>query len=218
MPLLLLDLDNTVADRDAAFTHWVEASLSEWAPGDEAGRRFLQQHDQDGTRPRVEFLTAVRERFARPESVQALLADYRRVTLAGFPPMNGKARRQLQGMRARGWKIAVVTNGDRGVQEATAERVGLTPLLDACVVSASIGMRKPDPRIFELAAERCAHTASGAWMIGDSEADILGAAHAEMHTVWLARRRKWARDDVVPDVIAAGLTEALDTVAGSIVR
>jgi hypothetical protein len=34
LPLLLLDLDNTVADRAAAFEHWMRAKLAEWAPRD----------------------------------------------------------------------------------------------------------------------------------------------------------------------------------------
>ncbi len=215
MPLLLLDLDNTVADRDAAFVHWMQTTLSAWAPGDEAGRRFLEEHDNGGTRPRVEFLAGVRERFARPESVQELLDEYRRLTLAGFPPMNDQAKRQLQSMRESGWKIAVVTNGDSGVQEATAERVCLSPLLDACLVSGTVGIRKPDPRIFELAAQLCGQPARGAWMIGDSEADIIGADRADMHSVWLARDREWTRHDVSPDVIAASLIEALHVVVGN---
>ena len=213
MPLLLLDLDNTVADRDAAFAHWVQVSLSAWAPGDEAGRRFLEEHDDEGRRPRAEFLAGVRERFARPESVGELLFEYRRLTLAGFQPMEDEAKRQLQTMRKHGWKIAVVTNGDSGVQEATIERVGLGPLLDARVVSGTVGIRKPDPRIFELAAQRCGQPASGAWMIGNSEADIIGAAQAGMHSVWLARNSKWALHDVIPDFIANTLTEALRVVA-----
>jgi HAD superfamily hydrolase (TIGR01509 family) len=213
MPLLLLDLDNTVADRDAAFAYWMQVSLSEWAPGDQAARKFLEDHDDDGTRPRVEFLADVRERFARPEPVEELLVEYRRLTLAGFPPMNDEAKQQLQSMRESGWKIAVVSNGDSGVQEATAERVGLSPLLDACVVSGTVGIRKPDPRIFEIAAQQCGQPVRGAWMIGDSEADILGADRAGMHSVWLARNREWNRHDVFPDVIAAGLIEAIHVVA-----
>ncbi len=216
MPLLLLDLDNTVADRDAAFAHWMQTTLSTWAPGDEAARRFLEEHDNDGRRPRSDFLAGVRERFARPESVEALLVEYRRLTLAGFPPMDDEAKQQLQNMRECGWNIAVVTNGDSGVQEATAERVCLSPLLDACVVSGTVGIRKPDPRIFELAAQRCGQPASGAWMVGDAEADITGAAHTEMHSVWLARGRDWTRHDVLPDAIAASLAEALHVVADSI--
>jgi putative hydrolase of the HAD superfamily len=88
VPLLLLDLDNTVADRDAAFQHWLQESLSVWAPGDDAARTFLIECDDDGLRPGKEFFHAVRERFGLLPSVDVLLEDYRRLTLDGFPPMN----------------------------------------------------------------------------------------------------------------------------------
>jgi FMN phosphatase YigB (HAD superfamily) len=49
-------------------------------------------------------------------------------------------------------------------------------------------------------------------MIGDSEADIIGAARASMHSIWLARDREWTRHDVFPDVITANLIEAIHVV------
>ena len=215
MPLLLLDLDNTLADRDAAFRHWMQSTLAAWDRHDETDRVFLEREDADGTRPRREFLAAVRDRFGRGEPVEVLLEDYRRLTLEGFPPMNAGAKQRLEAMRNDGWKLAVVTNGESGVQEATAERVGLTGLLDAFVVSATVGVRKPDPRIFRLAAEACGEPTRGAWMIGDSDADIAGAAASEMRSVWLARSRDWHRKDLRPDAIAASLTEALGIVLAS---
>lgn len=48
MPLLLLDLDNTVADRATAFEHWAETHLDQWAPGDQGAMAFL--HEQEGDR------------------------------------------------------------------------------------------------------------------------------------------------------------------------
>ncbi|MFI6811893.1 HAD family hydrolase [Nonomuraea sp. NPDC050328] len=44
------------------------------------------------------------------------------------------------------------------------------------------GVRKPDPRLFELAAQRC----GGGWMVGDDlTADIQGAAAAGLRTIWV---------------------------------
>lgn len=97
----------------------------------------------------------------------------------------------------------------------SAEWIGVAPLLDACLVSATLGVRKPDPRIFELAAEQCDQTARGAWMIGDSEADIVGAARAGARSAWLTRGRTWTRHDLTPDVSAPTLTDALHAVSGT---
>jgi HAD superfamily hydrolase (TIGR01509 family) len=213
VPLLLLDLDNTLADREAAFCAWLDAKLAAWAPGDTAARAFVVAEDADGLRPRRELLALVRERFGVGESIDDLLDEYRRLTLACFPPLGDAVRGRLAGLRHAGWKLAVVTNGEAGVQEATAERIGLAPLLDACVVSGAVGVRKPDPRIFALAAEACGEPLDGAWMIGDGEADILGAARAGIRSVWLARGRAWHRADVRPDQVADGIEAALGLAA-----
>src|SRR5262249_46977878 len=96
MPLLLVDLDNTLADRDAAFHVWLDDRLTEWAPVDgAAARAFVVEQDADGFRPRTDFLAAVRERLGLAEPVEALLADYRRLTLAGFPALDPQLRARL---------------------------------------------------------------------------------------------------------------------------
>src|SRR4051794_19390382 len=62
MALLLLDLDNTVADRAAAFEHWMTCKLAVWSPTDPGARPFLVREDADGVSPRREFLATVAER------------------------------------------------------------------------------------------------------------------------------------------------------------
>ena len=215
MPLLLLDLDNTVADRAAAFEHWLGHVLAAWAPDDAEARAFLVDADADGFRPRLEFLAMARERLALSPSADELLSDYRRITLEGFPPIEAAVRQRLASLRAHGWKLAVVTNGEAGVQEATARRVGIDSLVDACVVSDVVRIRKPDPRIFELAAEMCGHPLAGAWMVGDGDPDVIGAHLAGIRSVWLARGRTWERTDVEPTAIAHSMAAALDHIASA---
>ena len=77
----------------------------------------------------------------------------------------------------------------------------------------SLGVRKPDPRIFEIAAARCGETLTGAWMVGDSEADIVGARRAGVSSIWLHRGRIWPRDDLRPRRTASDLPEALSIVS-----
>jgi epoxide hydrolase-like predicted phosphatase len=56
--------------------------------------------------------------------------------------------------RARGVKTAIVTNNVREFGDAWRSMLPLDELFDAVVDSAHVGMRKPDPRIFQLALER----------------------------------------------------------------
>jgi len=78
------------------------------------------------------------------------------------------------------------------------------------VISQEAGVRKPNPRIFAIAAERARMRLGGAWMVGDSpEADIGGAAAAGMRSVWLRRGRAWLESRYAPTLTADGVIAAL---------
>lgn len=207
--LLLLDLDNTVADREGAFLTWAQTKVEEWAPNDPGAIAYLIEHDDDGIRPRREFFSAVRKRFGLQEPVDGLIAGYQRELRDALPAVADEIIARLRALRAGGWKVAVVTNGAADVQAQKLEHLGVLELLDAYCISGELGIRKPDPRIFEIAAARCGRTLESAWMIGDGEADIVGAQRAGIRSVWLHRGRTWSRSDLRPDHIADGLSEAL---------
>ncbi|WCB96639.1 Pyrimidine 5'-nucleotidase YjjG [Baekduia alba] len=141
------------------------------------------------------------------------MEDYLRLTWAHMPRLAPAVVARLEALRAGGWKLAVVTNGEATAQASTVEKIGLTPLLDACVVSGAVGLRKPDPRIVELAAAECGVSLDGAWLIGDGEADIGAAAAAGITSVWLSAGREWASAAVTPDHTAPSLLDALALVA-----
>jgi HAD superfamily hydrolase (TIGR01509 family) len=214
VPLLLLDLDNTLADREAAFLTWAREKAAEWAPDDPGAVAYLVEQDCDGVRPRSEFLAAAAGHFGVHRPVEELLAGYRRAQLAYLPPLPRAIAHRLRALRSGGWKLAVVTNGEAAAQAAKIERLGLASLVDACCISGALGVRKPDARIFAIAAERCGLPLAGAWMVGDGEADVEGARNAGISSVWLHRGRTWTRSDITPDRTVAGLEEALDTAGG----
>jgi putative hydrolase of the HAD superfamily len=109
-----------------------------------------------------------------------------------------------------GWVPVVVTNGDTETQEAKLRRTGLDQYLADWVISQEAGVRKPNPRIFAIAAERARMRLGGAWMVGDSpEADIGGAAAAGMRSVWLRRGRAWLESRYTPTLTADGVIAAL---------
>jgi putative hydrolase of the HAD superfamily len=204
--LLLLDLDNTVADRETAFQAWALRKVADWGLGEDA-LAYITRADGDGFRPRAEFFADVRAHFDLEDD--ELGPEYRAVTLEAFPPIASSVARALRGYRVAGWRIAVVTNGEAGVQEATADRVGITPLVDAVVVSGTVGTSKPARRIFEIAADAAGASLASAWMVGDGEPDVLGARNVGIPSVWIARSRRWTRTDFAPDRVAANINAAL---------
>jgi putative hydrolase of the HAD superfamily len=93
----------------------------------------------------------------------------------------------FQRLKARGLAVGIISNWDSrlvGLMEA----LGVAELLDAIVSSSDVGLRKPDPRIFELACERVGVTTAAAAHVGDHYyADLLGANAAGMRGLLIDR-------------------------------
>ena len=69
------------------------------------------------------------------------------------------------------------------------ERDGLREFFDVVVVSADVGYRKPDRRIFERVFEELGEPLGNALHVGDSLLkDVAGAAPLGLETVWITRR------------------------------
>ncbi len=70
--------------------------------------------------------------------------------------------------------------------------LGLAQRLGVALISDAIGLAKPDPRIFQRAAEALDVAPSDCVLIGDNpEKDVLGAAAVGMRAVWFRARIPW---------------------------
>jgi putative hydrolase of the HAD superfamily len=190
MPLLLLDLDNTLVDRDTAFRRAAAEFFDQHEiPAAELG--WLMELDASGYQPRAVVGDALLTRFPHltPAAVNTLLstggADH--VTVE---PATLTALRQAT---AHGWTPVVVTNGPVAQQERKMRVSGLDREVAGWVVSEAVGVRKPDREIFVRAAEVVgASLSDGGWVVGDApRADIGGAADLGYPSVWLALGRTW---------------------------
>ena len=66
------------------------------------------------------------------------------------------------------------------------ERDGLAPYLDAVVISADLGRRKPVPAVFRSALEQLGAAAETTLFVGDDpQDDIEGAKAVGMRTAWV---------------------------------
>jgi putative hydrolase of the HAD superfamily len=112
----------------------------------------------------------------------------------------------LDGLRAAGFRLGLVTNNTVAEQMGKLERLGLLPRFDALAISEAVGVAKPDPRIFAHTLERLGVPAAEAVMVGDSwSADVLGAQAAGIRAVWLNRYGR-----ACPDASLAREIMALD--------
>ncbi|WP_018653829.1 HAD family hydrolase [Actinomadura flavalba] len=111
---------------------------------------------------------------------------------------------------AAGWKVGVVTNGTADNQLGKAQRTGLVAVVDAYVLSGLESVRKPNSRLFEVAAQRCGMTlAGGGWMVGDHPiADIGGRRTAGLRAVWI-ERDTWPSQEHAADHVVTGVLRAI---------
>lgn len=108
--------------------------------------------------------------------------------LFAFPPqLSEDAVATLEGMRNRVRRIGLISNTGRSPGVALRqlmEKLGILEFFHATIFSDEAGCRKPDKRIFGLAARELGTEPSNTIHIGDNpEADIWGAKQAGMHAV-----------------------------------
>jgi FMN phosphatase YigB (HAD superfamily) len=181
-PIACFDLDNTLIDRNAAFAAWADWWADREGLG-QAGATWLLANDEGGFRPREALFAGVKLQFSLRASVDAMVTAYDRE----HPMFTSVDQRLLDGLRSlrtAGWRVAVVTNGGTVQQGLKLEHTGLGAAVDFSCISEAVGVRKPDPLIFKIAADRCGATLDGGWMVGDHPAyDIAGGIAAGLRTI-----------------------------------
>jgi 2-haloacid dehalogenase len=126
-----------------------------------------------------------------------------------FPEVPGA----LEDARARGWKLAILSNTDRDYIDASLERIGVP--FELAIVASEVGSYKPglkhwDAFEAQTGVRRDAHVHVGASLYHD----IAPATKLGLRTVWINRLGEEA--DPEPDVelhTLTGLGESLDGLA-----
>jgi FMN phosphatase YigB (HAD superfamily) len=176
--LACFDLDNTLIDRDGAFLAWARWWVDRAGLGTDAVD-WLVAHDNGGFTPRAELFSGFRERFGVATSVDEYDREHPSFTWVEPAVLEG-----LASLRTAGWRVAVVTNGGVVQQSRKLEHTGIAAAVDYCCISEAVGVRKPDPRIFSIAAREADASLTDGWMVGDHPSyDIAGGINAGLRTI-----------------------------------
>jgi epoxide hydrolase-like predicted phosphatase len=90
----------------------------------------------------------------------------------------------IAGLRADGYRTALVTNNVREGASAWRAMIPVEDLFDVVVDSSSVGMRKPNPAIFTHTLDLLGGVAPGrAVFLDDVEGNLAGARLAGLHTI-----------------------------------
>jgi putative hydrolase of the HAD superfamily len=96
---------------------------------------------------------------------------------------NGAMLRELRAWKARGLRLALLTNNVAEWEARWRAMLPVDELFETVVDSAFVGVRKPDPRIYEIALERLALPGSACVFIDDVPENCVAATALGMHAV-----------------------------------
>ena len=122
----------------------------------------------------------------------------------------------LRTLKERGYRLGLISNaGDDADVQTLIDQSSLRGYFDTILTSAAMGIRKPNPRIFQAILDNWGLPAPRVVMVGDNlGADILGARNAGIYSVWITRRadtpaNRSHEDTIQPDAMVSSLSELL---------
>lgn len=171
-----------------------------------------QVQREEPTRSYRDVLTLTLARLAESERVPLRAEDHDALaeSLPSWQPFP-EVGAALEEARARGWKLAILSNTDRDYISASLEQIGVP--FELAIVASELGSYKPAHRHWEAFFERTAGAdRSGHVHVGASLFhDIAPARALGLRTVWINRLGE--EPEPQPDVelhTLAGLAAALD--------
>ncbi len=90
----------------------------------------------------------------------------------------------MRELKRRGYKLAICTNNVREWEQLWRAKLPVDEIFDVVVDSGFVGVRKPEPRIYELTLERLRIPARAALFVDDIELNCTAARELGLGAVW----------------------------------
>ena len=129
-----------------------------------------------------------------------LLAAYR--SMQTFPEVPAV----LQGLKARGASLAILSNGDPDMLSDAVGSASLTGLFDAVLSVRDAGIFKPDKAVYRLVLDRFGGPSEAVTFYSSNRWDVAGAGVFGFRTVWVNRSDA---PDEYPDMPAGRIVRDL---------
>jgi HAD superfamily hydrolase (TIGR01549 family) len=186
---------------------------------------FRHRFEQFYSSPEAELVEYTSEYFLRsvladwgyPQVSDAVIQSALRAMYAVFHThwkVEADTHSTLEQLRGAGYRLGMISNAPFNDDvQALVDQAGVRDYFDFVLVSAAVGVRKPNPEIFRMALDYWKIIPTRAAMVGDLlGADILGAKKVGLFSIWITRRADGTAnqaylDTIRPDAQIAALGE-----------
>ena len=137
-----------------------------------------------------------------PDAARRAAELRRRMTRRALVPVDG-ALETLGELRARGFRLGLISNCSGDVCELWEESP-FGGVFDAVVLSAEVGVCKPDERIYRIALERLEVDPDRSVFVGDGHSgELPGAAALGMRAIQIGTYHAWDGERIaaIPEVL-----------------
>ena len=145
----------------------------------------------------VEFMAALSEQLTRARGRDVSLAGFGEALFSGLAP-NAEFVAFMRDLRGRGHALAICTNNVREWSGRWQAMIPVAELFDVIIDSSELGVRKPDPRIYQATLTALGVAPESAVFIDDLQINCEAAAALGMRAVWFQET-----EQAIADVEAA---------------
>ena len=203
------DLDNTLVHRGQSIREYCALFLNDFsellAPTSlESVWAVILDRDNGGYADPNSAFKTVKENVAyglryqlnwlRNIDTQALVDHWSYYLACYSVPMPG-AEILVTRLKEMGFFIGVISNGCVQSRQDTIQALPFADAIDQWVSSGEVGIKKPDPAIFNIALARSGLKAEQCYFVGDHPTnDIVGATRIGMTSIWLSGFHSWPEE------------------------
>lgn len=195
---VFFDLDGTLLDRNASLLKFIddqfERFIKELNLIDKQHfiKRFIELDCRGYVWKDQVYSQLLQEMKITALTWEQLLEDYLLNFRHSCEPFRN-VRKVLDMLRLMGMKIGLISNGKRQFQQDNLKALGIAEYFDTILISEEVGIRKPDPRIFQMGLDNLSVTADESIFVGDHPVnDVKAAKDAGLIVIW-KRDEYWAK-------------------------
>lgn len=194
---ILFDLDNTLIDRQRAFTEMLYRVFRSYYNDETYIKNLVKDmivFDNGGKVERIDaFNKLINKHNIKEFTAEKLAKDWSNESGSTVYLFDDVIDTLIK--LKKKYKLAIITNGDYVSQKRKLDNVNLYPYLDYTLISDEIGIRKPDIGIFKYALKQMNIKEDECFYVGDSYSrDIVGSINAGIKPIYICRNGKEHND------------------------